>query len=141
MSQANIDKAHEYHFSGACNCAQAVASAYAEDMGLDRATTYRLLEAMGGGVGGRHDGVCGAFSGAAAVIGWYISDGSFEGNTKKKTYEVVKEASELFIQKAGNLVCQDILDTLDKDNPKKCSPIVRIGAEVVEEILDKYELR
>lgn len=141
MSQANVEKAHEYHFSSACNCAQAVASAYAEDMGIDRETTYRLLEAMGGGVGGRHDGVCGAFSGAAMVIGWYISDGSFEGNTKGKTYEVVKEASELFAQKTSSIICQEILDTLDPNITKRCSPIVRIGAEVVEEILDKYELR
>lgn len=55
-------------------CSQAIFAAFAEELGLDEETAYRLMEGFGGGFGGKQE-VCGAFSAAVAVISCFCSSG------------------------------------------------------------------
>ena len=50
------------------NCAQAVALAYKEELGLDEEQVLRLSCGFGGGLSRLRE-VCGAFSGAVFVVG------------------------------------------------------------------------
>lgn len=89
-------------------CSQAVFAAFAEDMGLDEETAYRLMEGFGGGFGGKQE-VCGAFSAAVAVISYFCSSGSLDGKSKGNTYKVIRKASEVFEQEYGSIICREIL--------------------------------
>ena len=59
-------------FESGYNCAQSVAGAFAEEMGLPRDTVFRLASPFGGGMGRMRE-VCGAVSGMMMVLG--ILDG------------------------------------------------------------------
>ena len=127
MDKANL--AIETHKNG-YNCAQAVLSVFAEEIGLDEVTAYKLMEGLGGGVGGLRE-VCGAFSAAAAVIGFMNSNGSLDGATKKDTYATVQQAAELFKEKYDSVICREILDK----HPESCDEKIAHAVRVIEEII------
>ena len=114
------------------NCAQAVLSVFADITGVDEVTAYKLMEGLGGGVGGLRE-VCGAFSAAAAVIGFADSSGSLDGKTKKNTYKTVQQAAELFKEKYDSVICREILAA----HPESCDEKIAHAVRVVEEILYK----
>ncbi|MCM1543418.1 MAG: C-GCAxxG-C-C family protein [Blautia sp.] len=87
QAEAGIDeklKLAEKYYVGGYTCSQAVFCAFAEDLGLDGKTAYRIMEGFGGGFGARQE-VCGAFSAATAVISYYMSSGSLDGKSKVHT--------------------------------------------------------
>ena len=53
-------------FEEGYNCAQAVAGAFAEDVGMDLETITQLISGFGGGFGRMRE-VCGAFSGLTLI--------------------------------------------------------------------------
>mgnify|MGYP003295919871 CR=1 FL=1 len=114
------------------NCAQAVLSVFADEIGMDEVTAYKLMEGLGGGVGGLRE-VCGAFSAAAAVIGFYNSSGTLDGETKKDTYATVQNAAELFKEKYDSVICRKILEKY----PAPCDEKIAHAVCVIEEIIDK----
>lgn len=117
------------------NCAQAVVCAYADLAGMDKATAYRVFEGFGGGIGGQQE-VCGAFSAAVAIIGAHYSDGKLEGGkSKAETYKKIREASELFAERFGSIVCKEVLNG-EKPKPFTCGAKVRIAAEIIEQLLE-----
>ena len=59
-------------FEEGFNCSQAVVSAFAPELGLDRETALRVAAAFGGGMG-RTGETCGAVSGALMVIGMQLA--------------------------------------------------------------------
>ena len=59
--------AKEY-FEKGYNCAQSVALAFKDEMGLDETTVAKLASSFGGGVARMRE-ICGAVSGGAFVIG------------------------------------------------------------------------
>ena len=64
--ESRIEKAIALHGLG-YNCAQSVACTYADVMGLDETTVFRMMEAQGLGMGGMN-GICGAVTGAVTVL-------------------------------------------------------------------------
>ncbi len=120
-------------YTNGCNCAQAVFSAFADEMDLTPEQARRLMEAFGGGVGGLQE-VCGAFSGASAVIGYLNSDGSKNAQTKKDTYGRIQESAKQFEDKFGSLRCYDILHG-SKPVHLACEDIVKEGVAIVESYL------
>ena len=60
--ETRVDKVAEKHKSG-YNCAQAVACAYCDLIGIDEETMFRLTEGLGLGMGGM-EGTCGAVTAA-----------------------------------------------------------------------------
>lgn len=109
--QSRINRALELHHMG-YNCAQAVAITYADIMGLDELTIFRMLEPFGYGMGGAN-GVCGAISGAITVLGYLNSEGPQNIGTKKETYRLASELEAAFQIKNGSIICKEIkgLDT------------------------------
>ena len=89
-------------FTGGCNCAQAVFAAFADELGMDEESAKRIATGLGGGVGRMRE-VCGAVSAAAMIIGMRL------GPDKTKAYPAIQEFCAKFKEKAGSIVCRDLL--------------------------------
>lgn len=90
-------------------CSQAVFCAYAEDMGIDEITACRIMEGFGGGFGGMQE-VCGALAAATAIISFYSSEGTPDyGEKRKKVYDRVCRAAEIFQKEYGGITCREVL--------------------------------
>ena len=61
------DKAAQNHQKG-YNCAQAVACAFAEEMGIDESIIFKMMEGHGLGMGCM-EGTCGAVTAACVIAG------------------------------------------------------------------------
>ena len=97
----NEEKAEALFMSG-LNCAQAVFTAFADEMGLDEATAIKVSCGLGGGVGRLRE-VCGAVSGAAMVIGYRA------GGDKMKAYPLIQDFAARFKSETGSIVCRELL--------------------------------
>lgn len=95
-------------FDNKFNCAQAVFSAFAEDLGLDRETAYKTAGCFGGGM--RCGEVCGAVSGALMALGCKYGQ-TLPGDTAAKELASKKavEFIELFKAKNGSILCKELL--------------------------------
>ncbi len=110
MNQPDIEKrvmhAHELHERG-YNCAQSVACACADLVGIDEATAFKATEGLGGGMGGATE-TCGAISGGAVVLGYATSDGPHNPHTKMQTYKLASQLVQQFKQKNGSTICEEL---------------------------------
>jgi C_GCAxxG_C_C family probable redox protein len=144
MNHAEIaTAAFQEHF----NCSQAVISAYAAELGLDRTAALRLATAFGGGMGRLAD-TCGAVTGAFMAIGLkYGMVSSAEQAAKEKTYGVVQEFARQFRARYGALDCRDLLgcdlsapDGLQTAREKhlfdtRCPHLIRTATEILDQLL------
>ena len=132
--ETRVDKVAEKHKSG-YNCAQAVACAYCDLVGIDEETMFRMTEGLGLGMGGM-EGTCGAVSGAVFLAGLKNSCGDLEKPVSKgKTYQFSRAITAKFREKNGSLVCRD-LKGIETDTPlRSCEGCILDAAALVEELL------
>ena len=118
------------------NCCQAVACAFADEVGLDEKLLYKMAEGFGGGMG-TAKGVCGAISGAAMLAGLVHSDGNTDdpGKTKMNTTRAAGTMQRKFVEQAKRLYCIDIKTGNDGQMFTSCDDCIRIGVRVVQEVL------
>lgn len=96
-------------FEQGYNCAQSVAGAFAEEMGLPLETVVRMVSPFGGGMGRLRE-VCGAFSGALFVLGvLYGYSEATAGEEKHRLYQEVQELAAQFAAHNGSIICRDLL--------------------------------
>ena len=131
-------------FEEGCSCAQAVFSAYAEGLGLDRQTAMKLSAGFGGGMG-RMAQTCGAVTGAFLVLG--LKHGGEDHDAREKTYQMVREFAARFTARHGWLLCKDLMgcdistpEGLQAFKDQKlrsgvCTGLVRDAAEILEGLL------
>ncbi len=130
-------------FKQGLNCAQAVASAFAEELNMDIADIERLTMGFGGGIGRMRE-VCGTVSGMAFVISALYAD---EGKTS--VYTRIQKVAEKFEAENGSIVCRELLG-LDKNGnrcpvpeprteryykKRPCNQLVHMAADILEEFL------
>lgn len=129
------EKAVDRHARG-YNCCQAVACTFADKLGMDESTLYKVCEGFGLGMGNAK-GVCGAISGAAIVAGLLMSNGNIEaaGMTKAKTTRAAAAMQEKFVERAGALRCIDIKTGNKGRMFTSCDQCIWIATEIVEEEL------
>ena len=144
MSHAETAKTnHEKHF----NCAQAIFSAYAEELGLERDQALKVATAFGGGMG-RMGGACGAVTGAYLVLGLkYGMVNPDDQASKDKTYAAVQAFARQFRERFGALDCRDLLGVdlsapggfaLARDQQlftRRCALFLQAAAEILDEKL------
>lgn len=129
-----LRKASEAYEKG-YTCSQAVLMAYIDDMNIDKEVGYRIMEGFGGGCGGLQE-VCGALSGAFAIIGYYYSDGDMEqGKSKGNTYKKIREAAEMFKNEYNAITCRDILHG-EKPKALGCGIKVKDAILILEKVLN-----
>ena len=101
-----VERAVRLHRMG-YNCAQSVACALSEEVGVDENICFRLMEGFGLGMGQMQE-TCGAVSGAVAALGFSNSIGPQSPSTKASTYGLVRQVREQFLQKNGSTVCSEL---------------------------------
>jgi C_GCAxxG_C_C family probable redox protein len=146
MDRNRIDQAVAC-FGCGFSCSQAVFSAYAEELALDKETALKISGAFGGGMAGMAD-TCGAVTGALMVIGLkYGKTKVDDDEAKKRTYALAGEFVARFKARHSSIVCRELLGC-DISTPEgkqsfednklkdaRCRKFVREAAEILEEIL------
>lgn len=117
------------------NCCQAVACAFAEEIGIEEKILFTAGEGFGFGMGCA-EGICGALSGAVMLAGFKNSDGKLESpGTKAGTYQLSKEMLTRFQEKAGSTICKELKGLETGTVLCSCPDCICKGVEVVEEVL------
>ena len=96
-------------FLSGYNCAQSLAGAFADELGLDFETAVRLASTFGGGIGRLRE-ACGAVTGMTMVLGMkYGYSVPGDDVIKMQTYAMVQELAEKFRAENGSLICRELL--------------------------------
>ncbi len=140
------NKAVKYFVDG-FSCSQAILLTYGTNLGLDEETAIRLGTGFSGGMA-RNAEVCGAVTGAIAVIGLkYGMTKLGEDSKKAKTFDIVNNFIAKFREKHESILCRDLLGcdigtvegrklAVDENRFKiLCPEFVRTAAEVLEDAL------
>jgi len=128
------EKAVELHKKG-YNCAQAVACAFAEDIGVSENVLFSACEGFGLGMGGM-EATCGAVSGAVMVAGFKHSSGDTENTkTKANTYKYTREITKAFGEKNSTITCKELKGIETGVVLRSCSDCVRDAVEIAEQVL------
>ena len=134
------------------NCSQAVVGAWAEDIGLDSETAYKIASGFGGGIGRMRE-VCGAFTGAVMVLG--LKFGNTIGNdraAKGKDYERVQLFAKRFKEELGSdtIICRELLGLSGPSDPdpakrtkeyyqkRPCPETVAIASGLLGEFMEQF---
>ena len=140
-------KAAELFLSG-YNCAQAVAVAFHEELGLTEKQAARMAAAFGGGMGRMRE-VCGAVSGMLMVLSYvYGYDTPGDDVSKKRLYGQVQELAAAFRAENGSIICREILKNPPSDpNPtprtaefyakRPCAKMVMTAARLLEQFMEE----
>ena len=103
------------------NCAQAIAVAFCDFIGMTKEQAAKMASSFGGGMGRMRE-VCGAVSGMLLVAGiLYGYDTPGDDESKKTHYERVQELAGEFRKEIGSIVCREIL----KNPPSDPTPTPR----------------
>lgn len=134
------------YFEEGYNCSQAVAMAFSDNIGFDKASLAKMTVGFGGGMGRMRE-VCGAFSGIALVISLKYGSDLPNNDNKKEVYKIIQELAQQFKNQNGSIVCRELLGLSKNENggtPEKRTPEYykkRPCADIVAEaanILDDY---
>ncbi len=145
MSRA--ERAKEYFLQGYA-CSQAVALAFADDVGVDRETLAKLSLPFGGGFG-RLRLTCGAVSGMGILVGLFCAKAELSSENKKEVYSAVQTLVKEFEGEYGSVVCGALLngkvpvavggeaETRTQEYYKKrpCAEMVAFATQIVEKYL------
>lgn len=138
-------------FEQGYNCAQAVAGAFADEMGLPQETVVRTVSPFGGGMGRLRE-VCGAFSGALFVLGaLYGYEDAAASEEKHRLYTEVQALAADFREQNGSLICRDLLGlragasdpkpaerTAQYYHDRRCGDMVESAAAAMEAFLNTH---
>lgn len=119
------------------NCAETIlyAADEAYNMNLSK-ETFKVMAPFGGGLG--VEDICGALSGAAAVIGLLFTNE--RGHESPKVRELTVKLVESFRSKLGTYNCRTLKEEY-KTEAERCSTMIAVAAETLEEIIDKERSR
>lgn len=113
--------AHDY-FKQGYNCAQAVALAFSEELGMDEAAVARLASSFGGGMGKLRE-VCGAVSGALMVYGALRGcDDPADSKAKAAHYAHVQDFAARFKAEHETIICRELLKNLSLKKEHTSAP-------------------
>ena len=101
-------------FANGYNCAQAVAIAFCDLTGFSKEQTAKMLAPFGGGFGRLRE-VCGAVSGMTFVYGCLYGYEVPNPEAQMKVYETEQALAAQFKEKAGSIICRDILKNPPSD--------------------------
>ncbi len=127
------EKATELHNSG-YNCCQAVACAFAQKLGIDEETLFKIGEGFGLGMGAMNC-TCGAVSGAVMLAGLKNSGGTSQ-RTKAATYKLAAKIIDEFKAKNQSVICRELKGVDTGNVLRSCSGCIEDAVKIAEEILE-----
>ena len=129
------------------NCSQAVVCAFSDMTGLDEEKALALSSSFGGGFGRMRE-VCGTVSGGCIVLGLIF--GSYtpcDNAAKARHYALIQDYMVRFKARAGgSYICKELLGSAEVGGTpsertpefykkRPCPKLVRLSAEIIDEIL------
>ena len=129
--ETRVDKVAEKHKRG-YNCAQAVACAYCDLVGIDEETMFRMTEGLGLGMGGME----GAVTAACVIAGAKNSTVEMGGlGSKGATYKISKEIVRRFKEESSSVICKELKGVETGTPAKACPDCVKDAARILEEVV------
>ena len=134
------------NFLAGYNCAQSVAMAFADLVGMEETAVARLASPFGAGMGRMRE-VCGAVSGMLMILGiLYGYESPTDDENKARLYAEVQDLAEGFRAQVGTIICREILDNPSTDpNPsprtqayyaqRPCARMVMTAARLMEDFI------
>ena len=117
------------------NCAQIVLCSYAEELGIDEETLFRISEGFGAGMGGMMQ-TCGAVTAMFMALGLANSSGNLQVcDTKPQTMKKVRELAAEFEQKNGSIVCRELKGIDTGKVLRSCDGCIEDGIRILGEYL------
>ena len=133
--ETRINKTIELHDKG-YNCAQAVACAYCDLVGMDEKTIFKATEGLGLGLGCM-EGTCGALSGACIIAGLLSSSGNLDKpDSKASTYKVSRKIMTAFKEQNGSVICKELKGVETGKVLRSCPDCIKDAARLVEELFE-----
>ena len=127
-------------FKEGYNCAQCMAIAFADVLGMDETTAKRLTSSFGGGMGRMRE-VCGAVSGMFMVAGvlWGYDDPKDTAG-KKETYALIQELAKKYKEEENDELDGDFDDYEDgKCDGCGCRDCICEKKEEIEEKVEEFK--
>ena len=132
------------------HCSQALFGAYAEELGLDLKTAFKISTCFGGGM--RQGSTCGCITAGLLVLG--LAMGFYDAQDKEREIYGNKKTAEftrMFEERMqGDVFCRDILGK-DISKPegmaairkeglilKKCPRALNVAIDILDELLEEY---
>jgi len=124
---------HYYDKTYDLNCAETIIYAANKeyDLGLKK-ETLKTMSAFGGGMG--IESVCGAITGALAVIGIMFT--KERGHESERVKLLSQEFFQRFVAKLGTDNCKALKERY-KNDEMRCSIMVEVAAEILEDIVSR----
>ena len=117
------------------NCAQIVLCSYAEELGIDEETLFRISEGFGAGMGGMMQ-TCGAVTAMFMALGLANSSGNLQAcDTKPQTMKKVRELAAEFEKKNGSSVCRELKGIDTGKVLRSCDGCIEDGIRILGEYL------
>ena len=117
------------------NCAQIVLCSYAEELGIDEETLFRISEGFGAGMGGMMQ-TCGAVTAMFMALGLANSSGDLQAcDTKPQTMKKVRELATEFEKKNGSIVCRELKGIDTGKVLRSCDGCIEDGIRILGEYL------
>lgn len=117
------------------NCAQIVLCSYAEELGIDEETLFRIFEGFGAGMGGMMQ-TCGAVTAMFMALGLANSSGDLQAcDTKPQTMKKVRELAAEFEKKNGSIVCRELKGIDTGKVLRSCDGCIEDGIRILGEYL------
>ena len=145
----HADQAITY-FNQHFNCAQAVLTPFAQEIGFNEKDALKIATAFGGGA--RKGEMCGAVAGALMVLGLKYGHYHAEDmDEKMHAYQITETFMNRFIEINGTVVCKKLLgyDISKKEDLVKikaldlfktaCPKMIRAATEIVDQIINEQQ--
>ena len=117
------------------NCAQIVHCSYAEELGVDEETLFRISDGFGAGMGGMMQ-TCGAVTAMFMALGLANSSGDLQAcDTKTQTMKKVRELAAEFEKKNGSIVCRELKGIDTGKVLRSCDGCIEDGIRILGEYL------
>jgi len=142
MKLGDIEKNAEAFFASGFNCAESVLQAILEAFTEERPKDIpRVASAFGGGIGGSHEGACGALNGGIMAIGYLLGRLTPDENVNEAK-AIAAEFQKKFSTQYGTTNCGALLDTFEpQENYHKCQDMVGNMAGVLARLLRDHGLK
>lgn len=119
------------------NCCQSVICTYADLLGIDEKTAFKISEGLGLGIG-KMQRTCGAVTAMVLACGLKNSDGDLiNPSTKRKTYDLSYDLILEFEKNNETSICSE----LKKNCKKSCNECIMDGARIIEKMLFKGQFK
>ncbi len=135
MLQSRVLEAAKRHKAG-YNCCQAVICTYADLLGIDELTAFRVSEGFGLGISKEYR-TCGSCCAMILCAGLKNSDGNMQAPASKlSTFELGHRMIDRFEEKNTTSICKILRGTDGvTDRIRSCRGCVMDCAQIIEEVL------